>query len=513
MEGVGSKCSKLIRFLKIKKPMLDQSFSSSNFNKIFLKENRKGNFDKSHFNQEYLNKHQEFKNTVREKLNLKKTRTLSVEELDEFAEKLEKINNEKEEIRLSIFEDYSNKINSQKIPFQFNLIYDSTKEVYTVQNDPASYYAVKQIQLNINKTFKVIQADRNKIIKQIFNIASDGFPKIIIKTDIKSFYESIPQDKLFKKINDNTLLSPYSKKLIKRLFYEFENKKDKTKIPLGKGIPRGIGVSAYLSELYMRDIDNEIKALEDVIYYARYVDDIIVIICPKTESTKRNYLDEIRNIICVKNHLTLKDGNDGEPSKTEIIDLSKNGNYKKSFNYLRYCFHLKRTETPGHNSNFQLRLEISDNKIERYNERLKKSIESYNQNSKYNEREARNILIARLKFLTGNFHLNNNKRNVKSGVFYSNQMLKLNKVTYSSLKTLDKKLSTALSDLNPHPKIGIDRIKLKLYLMQKYSFQKGFNNKEKNFYSFKLNPRETSFYFKKFKRATNKFEVIKSIWK
>ena len=492
--------------------MLDQSFSSSNFNKIFLKENRKGNFDKSHFTQEYLNKHQEFKNIAEEKLILKKTRALTEEELDNFAESLEKINNEKEEIRLSIFEDYSNVINNQNTPFQFKIVYNSTKKVYTVENDAASYYAVKQLQRNIYKTFKVIQADRNKIIKQIFNIASDGFPKIIIKTDIKSFYESIPQDKLFKKIENNTLLSPFSKKLIKRLFYEFEDKKDKTKIPLGKGVPRGIGISAYLSELYMRDIDNEIKTLEDVIYYARYVDDIIVIICPKTESKKRDYLSEIRNIICIKNHLTLKDGSDGEPSKTKIIDLPKKGNYNKSFDYLRYSFNLKRTETTD-KSNFQLLLEISDNKIERYNERLKKSIENYNQNSKYNEKEARNILIARLKFLTGNFHLNNNKRNVKSGIYYSNQMLKLNKVTSNSLKILDRKLSTALSDLNPPPKIGIDRIKLKLFLMQKYSFQKGFNNKEKNFYSFNLNPRETSFYFKKFKRATNKFEVIKSIWK
>ena len=51
--------------------MLDQSFSSDNFNKLFLKENRKGNFDKSHFTQGYLDKHQEFKNTVGEKISLK----------------------------------------------------------------------------------------------------------------------------------------------------------------------------------------------------------------------------------------------------------------------------------------------------------------------------------------------------------------------------------------------------------------------------------------------------------
>ena len=500
--------------------MLDQSFSSSNFNKLFLKENRKGNFDKSHFNQEYLDKHQEFKNTVGEKLNLKKTRTLSEDELDEFAVRLETINNQKEEIRLSIFDDYSNKINNQKTPFQFKIIYNSTKEVYTVENAPASYYAVKQLQRNINKTFKVIQADRNKIIKQIFNIASDGFPKIIIKTDIKSFYESIHQDKLFKKIENNTLLSPFSKKLIKRLFYEFEDKKDKTKIPLGKGVPRGIGISAYLSELYMRDIDNEIKALEDVIYYARYVDDIIVIICPKTESKKRDYLSEIRAIVS-KNLLELKDGTDGEENKTQEIILFQNKNKNKKdfdsdeFKYLGYKFILKHFPK---NCKTDLTIEISDNKIkEKYIDRLAAIVPAYTTDAKYNEKEARNIMFTRLKFLAGNFHLNNNKRNIKSGVFYSNRMLELNHNNYESLNTLNLELNKKIKTLSP-PK-GIknkkDNFKEKLinHILSNYDFKKGFENKEKFFYTFSFNSKEASFYSKKFKRVTNKFEVIKSIWK
>ncbi|MBE7633542.1 hypothetical protein F7642_04255 [Tenacibaculum finnmarkense genomovar ulcerans] len=492
--------------------MLDQSFSSTNFNKLFLKENRKGNFDKSHLNTEYFNKQEEFKNVLREKRELKKNKTLSSEKLDEFAERLENINNEKEEIRLSVFEEYSDKINNQDDPFQFKIEYNPVKEVYTVGKDPASYYAVKQLQQNINKTFKVIQADRNKIIKQIFNIASDGFPKIIIKTDIKSFYESIPQERLFKKIENNTLLSPFSKKLIKRLFYEFEDKKDKTKIPLKKGIPRGIGISAYLSELYMRDIDNEIKELEDVIYYARYVDDIIVIVCPKTVSKKRDYLNEIKAIVS-KNLLELKDGTDGKETKTKIIDLPKKGNYSKCFNYLQYSFNLKNIESDDKKYSFQLILEISDNKIERYNNKLKKSVEDYNKNAKYNERESRKILTDRLKFLTGNFHLNNNKKNIKSGVYYSNQMLKLNTKSFKSLDALNKKRCLALNNLVPPPKIGIDKIKLKLFLLKKYCFKKGFENKEKHFYTFRFNEKEASFYSKKFKRETKKFEVIKSIWK
>ena len=51
--------------------MLDQSFSGSNFNFVFIGENRKGNFNKSHFTSEYLEKHQEFKMVLKEKLQLK----------------------------------------------------------------------------------------------------------------------------------------------------------------------------------------------------------------------------------------------------------------------------------------------------------------------------------------------------------------------------------------------------------------------------------------------------------
>lgn len=493
--------------------MLDQSFSGINFNTLFLIENRKGKFNKSHFTTEYLEKHQEFKSTVEEKIKKKAKGILTKEELDDFSERFEKINNEKEEIRLSIFEELSKKVNLSS--FQFKIDYNVKKEVYTVENDAASYYAIKQLQTNVNKTFKVIQADRNRIIKQLFNIISDGFPKVIIKTDIKSFYESIPQNKLFEKIDGNTLLSPFSKKLIKKLFFEFESKKDSTVIEPSKGVPRGIGISAYLSELYMRDIDEAINSMQDIIYYARYVDDIIIVFSPKTLSTKGKYLEEIKKIICSKNELSLKDGSDGEESKTFEINLLNTSNYNESLSFLGYLFKINRTESIDSNKkkiNFQVILEISNNKLERYKQRLKLSVDAYNKDSIYNENEARSMFFSRMKFLTGNFHLNNNKRNVKAGVYNSNEMLKLNTSTFKSLKTLDKSLSQAVKLLSPPPKIGINKVNLIRHIINNFSFQKGFYQKEKKYFSFTLTQKEKIFYFKKFKRGTNKFEVIKSIW-
>ena len=491
--------------------MLDQSFSSSNFNIIFLRENRKGNIKQRHLNQAYFDKHDEFNTVLNEKIVLKKTRTLSIEELDSFAEKLEVINKAKEEIRNNLFSEYATIVNNEKNPFFFLIKYDKKNEIYTTKKDGVHFFAIKQLQHNLNKTFKVIQADRNKIIKQTYNLISDGFPKVVIRTDIHKFYESIPQIKLFEKLDNNTLLSPLSKKLLKRLFYEFERIKDTSIMQPKKGIPRGFGVSAYLSELYMREIDNEIKSLPDIIYYARYVDDIIVVFSPKTKSQVRDYKAEIKKIINDEK-LEINDNLGGRKDKTQIINLLENPlQRQEKLEFLGYKFFIKQNQ--------DIVIELSDDKIKRYLNRIKLSIETYNNDSKYNESRARKMLFDRLKFLTGNYHLNHNKKNIKAGIFYSNNMLELNTLRYNSLNCLKIRMGILLKNIESpinigvdktHPR-GIDKDEIIRYVLSKFCFEKGFN--EKHFYSFRFNPKEQSYYNKKFKRVTNKFEVIKSIWK
>lgn len=485
--------------------MLDQSFSYSNFNLIFLKENRRGNIKKSHLNQAYFDKHDEFNAILNEKLELKKARALTKEELDSFAARLEIINKGKEEIRNELFSEYSKIINNEDDKFCFEIKYDKQNKIYTTKKDGVHFFAIKQLQRNLNKTFKVIQANRNRIIKQTYNLISDGFPKVIIRTDIHKFYESIPRIELIEKLENNTLLSPLSKKLLKRLFFEFEKIKDLSVIETGKGVPRGFGVSAYLSELYMREIDNEIKSLPDLIYYARYVDDIIIIFSPKTKSQVRDYKAEIKKIINDGN-LEINDDLEGRKDKTQIINLmGKSLIRNEKLTFLGYDIHIK--------PNLNTKIELSQEKINRYIERIKLSIETYNKDSKFNERFARRLLLDRMKFLTGNFSLNHNKKNIKAGIYYSNQMLILNHGIFNSLNTLNSKMYHKFSSINPYPKIGINRATLIEFLKSNFSFKDGFYDKEKNFYSFNFNIEEQEYYRKQFSRVTNKFEVIKSIWK
>jgi len=486
--------------------MLDQSFSSSNFNLIFLKENRKGTIKKRHLNQEYFDKHDEFNTVLNDKTNLRHSRankTLSQDELNDFEERLQTINEEKEEIRNNLFSDYSDIINNEDTPFCFEIKYDKSNEMYITNKDGAHFFAIKQLQKNLNKTFKVIQSDRNTIIKQIYNLISDGFPKIIIRTDITKFYESIPQKKLFEKLENNSLLSPLSKKLLKRMFFEFEKIKDTSLMLPQEGIPRGFGVSAYLSELYMREIDNEIKCLPDIIYYARYVDDIIAVFSPKTKSQEHDYKKFIKEIIN-NNELQINDNLDGRKDKThKIVLLDKILSGTEHLDFLGYKFLIKQKH--------EVTVELSDNKIQRYLNRVKKSVEVYNIDSKYNEKRARKMLFDRLKFLTCNYRLNHNKKSIKAGMYHSNCMLELNKTTYNSLNSLRRQKIKVLNNLNPPPKIRIDKTNLIDHIKNKYCFKKGFD--QRIFHSFRFNSREQLYYNSKFKRVTNKFEVIKSIWK
>lgn len=498
--------------------MLDQSFSDSNFNLIFLKENRKGTIKKNHLNKAYFDKHDEFNFVLNEKIELKKTRPLTKVELDSFAERLEIINKEKEEIRNGLFSEYSKIINNEDDKFCFEIKYDKQNEIYTTKKEGVHFFALKQLQRNLNKTFKVIQADRNRIIKQVYSLISDGFPKVVIRTDIHKFYESIPQKELLEKLNNNTLLSPLSKKLLKRLFFEFERVKDLSIMEENRGVPRGLGVSAYLSELYMREIDNEIKSLPDVIYYARYVDDIIIIFSPKTKSQARDYVAEIKKIINDGN-LEINDNIDGRKDKTNTIELFYDKSQNKNFNelheltFLGYKFNIAHyPKGYGTHPKTIIILNLSDERLSRYKRRIELSILAYNKDSKHNEKRARKLLIDRFKFLCGNYSLNHNKKSISAGIYYSNKMLELTELG-NSLEKINEYKIDVLENIEVPSKIAINVEELKEFIVNKFCFEKAFIEKENYFYSFKFSLEEEKYYTKQFKRITNKFEVIKSIWK
>ncbi len=427
---------------------MDQSFSADNFKKILTYENRRGrNLEKEFFPSvfEITKEITDINKKIHSRKRFKTENDQVLAKLNE-----EKVN--KKNVKQELIEKELNAISEKLLDPNFKItitkVETDNKPVYTITNTPENYFAIKQLQYNVKKSFKVKQANRFAIVNQIKSLLTDNFPKIILRTDVKSFYESIPHDKLLAKLNDNPALSFLSKKLIWKILKDFlveSEATDKT------GIPRGIGVSAYLAELYMRDIDKQISTLKDVTYYARYVDDIIIVFTPTTKQKTPTYIDQVKNLIESDTGLEI------HPIKTKEKNLVKS-NSAVELDFLGYQFRFK-------NLKFT-QIKLTNDKFDRYKRRIEKAIQEYNTQSKFDSRGARRILIHRLNFLTSNTRLENNKSNVLVGIYYTNSLLT---EPLDDLIALDKFLANEV-DAN------IANADLKNRL-KTFSFKKGFEER------------------------------------
>lgn len=426
--------------------MLNQSFSAENFRRIIDYENRKGVYLEG----KYFPLVAKVTESIK-KLNFEireKKKQFGKAEFDEFkisknAEK-DRLKSEKEE-KLNIeLQKVSEKIVAKGFKFELKKNESIQKKpVYTIDDTPEHYFALKQIQHNFKKLYKAKQASRYLIVSQVKCLLADGFPKYVIRTDIEDFYESIPQDKLLQKLSKDNLLAFLSRKIIRGMLDDY-----KLKSCSDKGIPRGIGASAYLAELYMRDIDNEIKALDEVIYYARYVDDIIVVFSPSANRIRDSLLDGIKDIF--KKYFLA-----ANLQKTEEIDLTQ-PQASGEIQYLGYRMIV---------SNGRIEVRLTDKKISKYKTRIDLAINSYVNFSKVNEKKARKLLVKRIRFLTGNTRLQNNKKNVLVGVYHSNSLL----TNVEDLKIVDNHLEDQI--VNQIKSVALRR------RLQGYRFVEGFENR------------------------------------
>lgn len=427
--------------------MLDQSFSADNFRRILDYENRKGVYLEGEYFEDIAKITEQIKKCNTDIKD--KKRTASADEFETFRKetnlKKEELKKKKEELLTSELQKISDIIVNNK--FRIVLSKDDTitdKPVYIIENKPENFFALKQIQYNFRRLYKVKQANRFQILSQLKVLLDDPFPKYVIRTDIQEFYESIPHDKLLQKLNEENLLTFFSKKILFQILNEYKKLSGSD-----KGVPRGVGISAYLSELYMREIDKQIKSLPTVTYYARYVDDIIIIFTPTSTKDNRDYLKKIDEIIETKFSLTR---NKLKTNEFDLIDTPKSCNSE----YLGYQIHF---------GNCPVSFKLTTNKKKRYKRRIDLILDSYLNFSKVDEKRARKILIKRIKFITGNTRLLNNKKNIIVGVYYSNNLL----TDSSDFRGLDTYLTYKINAEIVSP---IVRTRL-----SKYNFLDGFENK------------------------------------
>lgn len=128
---------------------------------------------------------------------------------------------------------------------------------------------IRKLDYLLRTRYSTRQSDRNSLVKQIQALLQENCPKYVYKLDISNFYESIDRDALLRRITYDGRLSSTATDLVARLFDHFAAYSR-------FGLPRGLAISATLSEIYLESLDKKIPRLSGVYYYARYVDDLLI---------------------------------------------------------------------------------------------------------------------------------------------------------------------------------------------------------------------------------------------
>ena len=286
--------------------------------------------------------------------------------------------------------------------FEFNI---KTNGVFYFLEEIPQKLILRKLNDNIKRIYKDEQANRKFIIQQVKTLLNENAPFWIIKTDIKSFYESIDREKIFKKLKNDAMLSYYSVLLLKKIF-------ENSNIKSSPGLPRGMNISSTLSEIYMRKFDRWIQRHSDVYYYARFVDDIIIFI-----SNNESALDLYNSLNTNLEKLSLEINT----TKTELIEgatfriIDKKYEKKAVHNkieYLGYQFYLDKTEPKREN---KLRISIADKKVKKIKTRIISSYVDFIKNQDFD------LLKKRIKFLTGNYGISKSTDGsiLKAGVFFN----------------------------------------------------------------------------------------------
>lgn len=440
--------------------MKDQTFLAKNFQEIFDTENRKGNDIEQKFKgsfSESITLRQEIRtvnqNIRKEKDKLKKDalrenrKELKANRDDKISESLEKIST-----------------NINKSNFKINLILGGIygKQSYCLENTVENFFLSKQIQKNILKSYKIRLSSRYEILSQLVNLLKDGFPKIIIRTDIKSFYEKIPQENITNKIKADNLLSLKTQKFINEILKGYNSITSQT--TEYKGVPRGVGISAYLSELFMRTVDNKIKEIPDLIFYARYVDDIIAVFTPQKEEKglPDKYEVEIQRII-EESGLEL---NKQKTAKINLFhDLKAIEIEKTNSNPIEFLGYKIGSICDTTLKSYKLSIEMSDHKLDKYKSKIKLAYDDFKKKKNHDRKRSFKILLARLDYLTSNTRLKNNKSKVFVGIYYSTPFL----LNCKSLETLNKSSQWRIN------RFGFNNDEKEKLL--KCNFEEGFNTK------------------------------------
>lgn len=300
--------------------------------------------------------------------------------------------------------------------------------------DIAAIY--RKIYRDLTVLYKIKQSNRSRIVSQIKTLCGEINPGFVTRTDIRAFYSSVNTGAIIEKLHDDGLLCGLAIK-----FIEWTISKCRAKGI--QGLPRGIAFSALLAELYLRDFDRKIRDINNVYYYARFVDDVIIF-----------HIKEFSDAVTMLQAM-LPAGLVIHPDKT-------NSNAKlplqSSIEYLGYKFVVVKK---------QLLVLLADKKIKKVQARIDFSIARYKIDKDFR------MLDLRLKYLTTNYNRSASKYGIlKAGIYYNYPQLSDN-----ALIPLDTFMKGRIHGLYKWASKHIPEEKNKINELRSFSFSIGWGKR------------------------------------
>lgn len=402
-------------------------YSYEAIREVYDLENRKGNINIDMLPIAY----KELLGVIKEKrVELNELRRRKVSSLDKDAKDahfnliLEKKRNIKELLKQKDFqlEDYlryiSQIINSNSYNFTIerdNVYSDDNTEFFHVKkNGLEDVLMSKLLCKELATTFKVKTGDRHQIMSTIKGLLNPEKRHIyVVRTDVQNFFENIDQSILLDIVKSNPHISRKCIGCIESVLNQFEHLKSGKTSNGNFGVPRGIGISSILAEVYLRQLDLYIKRKPNVLFYSRYVDDVFIIL---THLEHGQTLNRFLNEISASKHLNGLSLHPLHSGKTEIIEYPSSSIPSVEVTYLGYKILFD-------SNNKKISFILSDKRIDKLKGRIDNAFKYFEKNYKRDPRLARKTLIDCLNLISANLCLHKTKHGIKVGISYNNDLM------------------------------------------------------------------------------------------
>lgn len=238
----------------------------------------------------------------------------------------------------------------------------SGRAIYKNNDLPTELVLRKAVQ-NIRKISSARQSSRLDIIQRLQLLCREGMPFTVAKFDVKQFYPSVDQASLKGMVQRRLDTAPGTRTVLDGFITACAAQGI-------HGVPPGLAISAALGEMYMQDFDASMQSQLKPHLYARYVDDIILVL-PPTKDLK-GLLEGVSELLPPGLCLNEK--------KTRLVNFAetkaKAPAVEHQFDYLGFSFSVSEIDKDRPNSR-KVVLDVSDNKVKKRKTRVARSLLQY----------------------------------------------------------------------------------------------------------------------------------------